>query len=594
MKKWVEDGDLDAPLNLSCLGLRTLPKNMPPVRHLDVACNLLTSLPDMAELQTLNAIENELSSLPSMPSLKKLMVSYNDLTTLPEGMDKLEELEATDNSLNSLPALPSLKKLIVSRNRLTSLPEGMSELKELYAGDNRLTSLPGGMPNLRKVVAERNRLTSLPEGMFELQKLWVSGNLLIILPAGMFKLEILDARGNQLISLPEDMPLLKSVNASNNRLTSLPLSLLQLPRTSVVNVQNNSFSERVIRNLQAVRSAAGYNGPRIDFSMATATDNTPARALQDAVAKWYGEDEQEAVRTTWGAFESEPGAPEFSRFLDRLQCTVSYTLPEFKEGVREELAEIASRPKLRKKLFLASFGATETCEDAVSYTRNRMTVLRHVQDIEDAKYDERLPELLHLLRELSRVDELKKIAEHKVRSLPFVDVLEVHVAFQVELRLRLLLARLLKTPKMRFFGVSGVTEQDLINAEKQVKHAENERFIESLSTSEDIQPAWNGLLARLCPDLHKPAQDKLDEIFLDLKPIEDKVRTGLIEQNYDPDNLNELGKEIQAQLRKRITDDIRHQIMGPVTEQFLARKDLSDLLASPWLSEQSASAAGTV
>lgn len=239
--------------------------------------------------------------------------------------------------------------------------------------------------------------------------------------------------------------------------------------------------------------------------------------------------------------------------------------------MREELARIAARAALRAKCFLVSYGATESCEDAVSYTRNAISRLIVEQDILDGVYDERLPELLPLMRASYRADKLRTIAEQKMESLPYVDETGVHLAYQVKLLERLGLR--LKTTDMRFFNVYGVTEQDLDYAEMQVRNAEDEEFAVSLSTSD----AWKSVLARQNPEEYAEAENRLIDAFTDIEAIEKRVDDLRRENDvapYDEDSLK--------RLRKQVADGIAHEIIGPLTTKLLDEKGLAHLLDSPW------------
>lgn len=470
---------------------------------------------------------------------------------------------------------PERQALDLSGLGLTSLPDLPDSVQILNVYDNRLSSLPENLPSsLRILSASNNLLTSLPESLpARLHTLDVSRNLLSGLPENLpASLRVLNVSHNLLSSLPERLPALQTLQASSNLLTSLPNTIItRFSSSCLITITNNLLSERVRANLRAAMNVEGYNGPHIRFSTPGTADKTPARPLVEAVPAWYEQDEQEEVKATWQALQSEDGASAFSKFLDRLSQTVSYSVPEFKEGVCEELSQMAARPELRAKCFLASFGATETCEDAVSYTRNTMTQLRLLQDILDGMYDEWLAELLPVLRSSFRVDRLREIAERKVKSLAFIDEVEVHLAYQVKLREALKLP--LKTPDMRFFAVSWVDEQDLQDAITRVKNAERERFPSSLSLSE----GWNNVLERLNPKAYAQAKERLLDALMNTDDLEKRVNDRIKDDGLDPND-----QAMRRQLRKQITDGITHAFIEPVTREFLAEKGLTHLLDSPW------------
>jgi len=123
MKKWFDQGKVEAVLNLRGLNLSCLPESLPPF------------------LQKIDASDNYLRSLPILPpSLKMLNVANNyslftyrfDLRTdnFPDLPPSLEELNASYTGLQSLTdnLPPGLKKLHLVGNELTSLPKKITTL----------------------------------------------------------------------------------------------------------------------------------------------------------------------------------------------------------------------------------------------------------------------------------------------------------------------------------------------------------------------------------------------------------------------------------------------------------------------------------
>jgi hypothetical protein len=169
MEAWVNNNQLDVPLDLSGLNLRDLTEHLPPgLKWLNVSQNQLSSLPENlpASLQGLIAFNNRLASLPeTLPAGLRQILAYNNrLTRLPKLPDGIEVLNVSWNQLTSLPKLPDgIKELNVSRNQLTSLPKLPDGIKELNVSRNQLTRLPELRATLTALVANSNKLTSLPD-----------------------------------------------------------------------------------------------------------------------------------------------------------------------------------------------------------------------------------------------------------------------------------------------------------------------------------------------------------------------------------------------------------------------------------------------
>jgi hypothetical protein len=334
----------------------------------------------------------------------------------------------------------------------------------------------------------------------------------------------------------------------------------------MIDLEGNPLSDRVLTNLAAAMNAPDYAGPRVLFSMDEGAEKPAARPLDEAVADWLGDDAAEAA--AWQGFAAEEGAPEYARFLDRLRGTASYGNPDFQEAVIKGLRQAAARPQLRQKYFLQAFGASETCEDRVTLTWNGMQTARLADDVETGAYDQRLDKLVLQARRMFRLDALDRIAREKVRSLNFVDEIEVYLAYQV--KLRELLDLELVAPDMRFFDVSYVTEADLAAAAARVRDEEAADFADYLSTR--WQP-WETVVSRIDPEAHAAVQDKLVEAMEE--EFQDRLAKRLAAETLTafPDAERQLGAQVKAELER--------EIKGELTRQVLQDKGLESLLDPP-------------
>ncbi|MEK9282259.1 NEL domain-containing protein [Bradyrhizobium sp. ISRA442] len=94
----------------------------------------------------------------------------------------------------------------------------------------------------------------------------------------------------------------------------------------------------------------------------------------------------------WRSFADEPGAEEYSRFLDRLRDTVNYDA--FRQAVAEDLRQAAGSPTLREQFLQAAVAASESCEDRIKLNWNGMQNARVNADVLDGAYNEHLDKLL--------------------------------------------------------------------------------------------------------------------------------------------------------------------------------------------------------
>ena len=414
---------------------------------------------------------------------------------------------------------------------------------ELDLSGHALTCLPEHFPaNVYSLNLDFNALTQLPEN----------------LPVG---LRLLSVHHNQLASLPENLPPgLEILDVIGNALTRLPQSIItQLGPNCSVYLEGNRLAQRTLNRLNEIINAPGYQGPRFHFSRhRPGVVGRVSRPLAQAVAAWpalAGADAHE-TRQLWSSFAREEGAADFSLFLDYLRETVNFQHPAFEQNVAQWLVHLQQRPALRRETFLISASSTQSCEDRVSWTFNAMRQARLSFDVQQGDYDNRLPELMRLGRGLFRLEQLEIIAREKVRSLSFVDEIEVYLAYQVKLRKALQLP--IDTPDMRYFRLSEVTRDDLSRAQKRVLAAERDGFFDYLAN--DWQP-WQSLMKRLDPAAHALAQEELVEAMGD--EFSKRLRVRLLGEGLqrDPDAQRQVGVQVKTEIAKEIN--------GRLTEQFL-------------------------
>jgi E3 ubiquitin-protein ligase SspH2 len=391
--------------------------------------------------------------------------------------------------LRSLPDLPrGLMTLDARFNLLSHLPTLPASLEKLYAGSNQLTHLPTLPANLTMLAVHGNRLPRLPA-----------------LPPG---LTMLNVTANQLTRLP-DLPVsLTSLWAANNQLTHLPSSVLSMPRDGEAIIDGNPISAAALRRLHEITSAPGYNGPQIYFSMAAlGANNAATRPLHEAVRDWFSNNEEAQVGQ-WQAHSEEAHAAEFSRFLDRLKENPVNDNVEFKTAVAKWLSKVVQDKELRRLVLQIVQEATTSCEDRIALTYNNLTKLGEAHAVSRGDYDNRLDEVIERGRGAFRLDALESIARKKAQTLRLVDEIEVYLAYQVHLREPLKLPT--DIASMRYFKLSGVTPQDLKDAEQEVLARERAEFPRYFLV--EWEP-WQQVLGRLAPEGTERARQKLQDML---------------------------------------------------------------------------------
>ncbi|EAR2924802.1 TPA: NEL-type E3 ubiquitin ligase domain-containing protein [Salmonella enterica subsp. houtenae serovar O:57:z4,z32:-] len=566
-------------LNVGGAGLTTLPDRLPPhITTLVIPDNHLTSLPPLPPgLRELEISGNQLTSLPPLPpGLRELEVSGNQLTSLPPLPPGLQVLTVSGNQLTSLPTLPpGLQVLTVSGNQLTSLPTLPPGLQVLTVdGNPHLTSLPALPPELQDLSVSDNRLTSLPVLPPGLQTLSVDGNphltRLPELPPGLQTLFV--SNNPQLTRLPELPSELQWLFARNCQLTRLPESIRGLPSSARVSLERNPLSERTLQTLWDITSAPDYSGPTIQFDMAGPSVPREARALHLAAADWLTPvpEGEPAPADRWQMFGQEDNAAAFSLLLDRLSETENFKKDAgFKAQISSWLTELAEDEELRARTFVMATEATSSCEDRVTFFLHQMRNVQLVHNAEKGEYDDNLAALVATGRVMFRLEKLEQIAREKVRTLAFVDEIEVWLAYQNKLKKSLGLTSV--TAEMRFFGVSGVTVTDLQAAELQVKAAEKSEFREWILQWGPL----HSVLERKAPEHFNALREKqisdYEETYRMLSDTELKP-SGLV-GNTDAERI--IGARAMENAKKAFLDGLRPLVDEILGSYLQARRRLN-------------------
>jgi Leucine-rich repeat (LRR) protein len=225
--------------NLSALGgAETI--DLPSLTLLDVSCNRLNALPDMAacmSLVTLRASENSIDELPQgfirLQSLRHVDVTSNNITTIDPEVARMENLESFLIAANP----------IRDRKYLTMDTE---ELKR----NLRAKLEPADTADLADPDAELNSfedadtLTTLGQD--------VGSNKWILKPGAMLDLSKRDITelSREDFSTFASAHSIVELNLQYNRLSSIPLIIAASSQTlSVLNLSNNAIAVPLIENL---------------------------------------------------------------------------------------------------------------------------------------------------------------------------------------------------------------------------------------------------------------------------------------------------------------------------------------------------------
>jgi hypothetical protein len=198
----------------------------------------------------------------------------------------------------------------------------------------------------------------------------------------------------------------------------------------------------------------------------------------------------------WAAFADEPCAADFSLLLDRLRETADWknarTRPLLERRVRKLLARLEQEPPLRELCFAMAEDAMGRCGDRVALGLDRIEQAVENHRAERGEFGE--GKLLRLGRRRFRLAQLDRMAAGRMRSLRFIDEVEVQLAYRTRLAKPLDLGRGLQD--MLYFSVSGVRDIDLRWAEVMVELRERGPALAGFLAA---QTAWQQHLERTHP-----------------------------------------------------------------------------------------------
>lgn len=465
------------------------------------------------------AVRQRLSSLPpeiaELTNLRELDLSGNLINHLPPEMGRLTNLTALHLGENPLVHLPpligqliNLTSLNLADTGLTDLPPEIFQLTNLVRINlrgNQLTELSpqiGRLTELAWLDLSGNRLTRLPPQIGQLQhltRLELRDNRLAELPAEiafLTNLTVLCLDNNQIAVLPREIGRLRNLailNLNNNRLTRLlpemggltqlaSLELFGNPELSrIAPPQFRALGAPVLRQLAAAGFYHNDAGLINDAPQAAAVREAPA--VRDDPALWgarrhYGANAGEArlladhERPALAmAADGRPidNAESFFSWLERIRETRDYMIPAYRPVLRRQLQQLIEDLRidesLRRTCFDIAADALASCEDRVALALNDM----HLATINAKALREGMeaPALVDLGRRRFALDLVNRCAWEKIATLRGTEDIEVILAYQTALRAPLDLPLL--TADMHYRGVSGVRDEDLAAAERQIR-----------------------------------------------------------------------------------------------------------------------------
>ena len=381
-----------------------------------------------------------------------------DLTALPENLSVRGNLSL--EGCTGLTALPENLSVGGSPSLdgctgLTALPENLSVRSNLsLEGCTGLAALPENL-SVRGFLYLRDctGLTALPENLSVGSGLSLDGCTgLTALP------ENLSVGGG--LSLRD----CTGLTALTNGIAMLGLTSRGFPRH--VYLENSGLSDALIDRLRTVEAP----GMLFHFSRNAGQPEQKFLHMEQALAFWQNLAPSSAETPVLPLRPDQTA--DLIHFLGRLTGTADYqnqaSRPVLAQRVIDVMALLAGSVRVRVDALVRIHNAISTCDDRVILALDDLETLQLLTSAETMAVKNSNPcELRALGLKMMRLDEVKRIAHNHMKTLNWVDDIEVELAFQIGVRKHLDLPG--STQNMIFRGCAHVSEQDIAKAVEQVK-----------------------------------------------------------------------------------------------------------------------------
>ena len=457
-----ENLSVGGDLRLSgCTGLTALPEHLSVGGYLDLkGCTGLTALPEHLSVTGDLDIEGctGLTALPEHLSLRGSLRLSNctGLTALPEHLSVGGYLDLRDcTGLTALPENLSVTGTLrlSGCTGLTALPENLS-----VRGTLRLSGCTG--------------LTALPENLSVTGTLRLSGCTgLTALPENLSVTGDLDLEGcTGLTALPENLSVGGDLRLSGcTGLTALPNWITTLGETTEGNIrsvylQNTGLSDTLIDSLREVEPP----GMQFHFSRSAGQPEQQFSNVVEGLTFWRQLASADSEIPELSLMHDQ--ATDLVRYLGRLTSTADYqnqaTRPVLAQRVMAITALLTGSDRIRDEAMDHIHHALTSCDDRIILALDDLDTMQLLDSAERKAFAGNADELRELGLQMMRLDEVKRIARDHMKTLRWVDEIEVELAFQIGVRQQLALPG--STQHMIFRRCANVSDQDIANAVNQV------------------------------------------------------------------------------------------------------------------------------
>ena len=450
-------------LSLSrCTGLTALPENLSVGGNLSLSgCTGLTALPENL------SVGGNLS-----------LSGCTGLTALPENFSVGGDLSL--DGCTGLTALPENFSVggdlsLDGCTGLTALPENFSVGGDLSLdGCTALTALPENFSVRGDLSLDGcTALTALPENFSVGDNLSLDGCTgLTALPENLSVEGFLSLDDcTRLTALPENLSVggFLYLNGCTG-LTTLPNWITTMGLTSQgsirsVYLENSGLSDALIDRMRTIRTPY----MQFHFSRSAGQPEQQFSNLEQGFAFWRRLASSNSEIPELDLRHDQ--ADDLVHYLGRLTSTADYqnqtSRPVLARRVMAVMSLLAGNDRVRETALRHIHDALSSCDDRIILALDDLETLQLLTSAETLAFENRDPrELKALGLQMMRLDAVKRFARDHMKTLSWVDAIEVELAFQIGVRQQLDLPG--STQHMIFRGCANVSDQDIANAVQHV------------------------------------------------------------------------------------------------------------------------------
>ncbi|USE37114.1 NEL-type E3 ubiquitin ligase domain-containing protein [Endozoicomonas sp. SCSIO W0465] len=480
-------------INLSnCTSLTTLPNNLSVEGSINLSnCTSLTTLPNNLSVEGSINLSNctSLTTLPNNFSVRGFLdlSGCTCLTTLPDNLSVGGGLNLSDcTSLTELPDNLCVGGDIhlTGCTSLTTLPDWITKIGRTSQGLIRhvfldrctsLTTLPNNFfVGVFLDLSGCTCLTALPENFSVRGSLFLNDCIyLTTLPDNLFVGgDLLLKRCTGLTCLPDNLFVAGNIHLTGcTSLTTLPDWITRIGRTSQglirhVFLDNTGLSDTLIDRLRTTRPP----GIQFHFSRNAGQPEQQFSSMEQGFAFWRKLASSHLEMPELDLCHDQ--TTELVSFLSRLTSTADYqnrvTRPVLAQRVMALMSLLTVNERVREDALRHINQALSSCDDRIILALDDLETLQLRHSAEKLALENRDPQELRALGlKMMHLDEVKRIARDHMKSLSWVDEVEVVLAFQIGVRQQKLDLPG-STQHMLFRGCAYVSDQDIANAVQQV------------------------------------------------------------------------------------------------------------------------------